>query len=192
MSSKRLAPPARTVAKTPSKRSNGAAAPQRDVAAGVLFAYLPLPDRDDVMLGFLIHDLARTRRRAGDLFMKPFGLTRAQWYLLSRLSLNDGMTQTALADAIEISKANLGLVVESLEAGGWVQRRESPGDLRVKRVFLTRTAAALMKRMFEREVEFNNLTLIELSRSQRDQLYRLLTKAKIGVDRMQSQGGRGY
>ena len=50
--------------------------------------------RDGIRLGFLIHDVSRMRRSAYDQFMKPLGITRAQWWVLAHLSRHDGMMQT--------------------------------------------------------------------------------------------------
>lgn len=152
---------------------------------GMLFEMFAEDVRQDVLLGFLFHDVARMRRRASDVFMKPYGLTRAQWWVLASLARQDGMTQTALADDLEMGKANLGVVVESLEAGGWVKRVGTPSDMRAKRVFLTRAAVALVRRMFQAEVEFNELTLTQLTRKEREQLFKLLGKVKLGVSRLE-------
>ena len=80
---------------------------------------------------------------------------------------------------------NLGVVVESLEAGGWVERMGTPSDMRAKRVFLTRAAVALVKRMFQAEVEFNELTLTKLTRKDREQLFKLLAKVKLGLGQLE-------
>ena len=54
--------------------------------------------------GFLIHDVSRLRRVAVDRALKPLGITRAQWWVLAFLSRRDGMTQTALAADLDLTK----------------------------------------------------------------------------------------
>src|ERR1700745_1841291 len=49
---------------------------------------------EGIRLSFLIHDVSRMRRSAYDQFMKPLGVTRAQWWVLAYLSRHDGMMQT--------------------------------------------------------------------------------------------------
>jgi len=140
--------------------------------------------REGIRLGFLIHDVSRMRRSAYDQFMKPLGITRAQWWVLAHLSRHDGMMQTQLADVLEVGKASLGDVIESLEGGGWVQRRPDPADKRAKRVYLTKPAQTLIKRMTVMENEFNSQILSDLSNEEMTDLVRVLIKIKHAISRL--------
>jgi len=140
--------------------------------------------REGIRLGFLIHDVSRMRRSAYDQFMKPLGITRAQWWVLAHLSRHDGMMQTQLADVLEVGKASLGDVIESLESGGWVQRRPDPADKRAKRVYLTKPAQTLIKRMTVMENEFNGQILSDLSNEEMTDLVRVLVKIKHAISRL--------
>src|SRR5579862_1812284 len=115
--------------------------------------------REGIRLGFLIHDVSRMRRNAFDQIMKPLGVTRARWWVLAHLSRHDGIMQTQLADVLDVGKASLGTLIERLEEGGWVERRADPGDKRAKRVYLTRAALQLVKRMTDEENRFNEMIL---------------------------------
>lgn len=134
--------------------------------------------REGIRLGFLIHDVSRMRRSAYDQFMKPLGITRAQWWVLAHLSRHDGMMQTQLADVLEVGKASLGDVIEGLETGGWVERRPDPSDKRAKRVYLTKPAQGLIKRMTVMEHDFNSQILRDLNSAERNELVRSLLKIK--------------
>lgn len=140
--------------------------------------------RDGIRLSFLIHDVSRMRRSAYDNFMKPLGVTRAQWWVLAHLSRHDGMMQTQLATLLEVGKASLGDVIEGLDRNGWVERRPDPADKRAKRVYLTRSAQGLIKRMTEMEHEFNNQILGDLSAAQRGELARSLLTIKHAIARL--------
>ena len=140
--------------------------------------------REGIRLGFLIHDVSRMRRSAYDQFMKPLGVTRAQWWVLAYLSRHDGMMQTQLADVLEVGKASLGDVIESLERSGWVERRPDPTDKRAKRVYLAKAAQGLIKRMTAMENEFNGQILAELNGTERAELSRSLQKIKLALARV--------
>ncbi|MGQ3055655.1 MAG: MarR family winged helix-turn-helix transcriptional regulator [Nevskia sp.] len=140
--------------------------------------------RDGIRLSFLIHDVSRMRRSAYDHYMKPLGITRAQWWVLAHLSRHDGMMQTQLADVLEVGKASLGDVIESLESGGWVSRRPDPTDKRAKRVYLSKSAQGLIKRMTQLEVEFNERVLADLSPDEQTTLFKLLLKVKQSISRI--------
>jgi len=142
--------------------------------------------RQGIRLGFLIHDVSRLRRAAYDQLMKPLNITRARWWVLAHLSRHDGMMQSQLADVLEVGKASLGTVIEQLEIGGWVERRSDPSDKRAKRVFLTKAAQALIKRMTTEEDRFNARILAELSPDDRAALLRHLTAVKLALSQVVS------
>jgi len=94
--------------------------------------------------GFLIHDVSRLRRVAVDRALKPLGITRAQWWVLAFLSRRDGMTQTALAADLDLTKVAIGGLLDRMEAAGFVERRADKADGRARRVFLTRAGAKIV------------------------------------------------
>ena len=94
--------------------------------------------------GFLIHDVSRLRRVAVDRALKPMGVTRAQWWVLAFLSRRDGMTQTALAADLDLTKVAVGGLLDRMEAAGFVERRADRSDGRARRVFLTRAGAKMV------------------------------------------------
>ncbi len=93
---------------------------------------------DAIRFGFLAHDVSRLRRTALDRVLKPLGVTRSQWWVLTFLSRRDGMTQTALAADLDLTKVAVGGLLERMEAVGLVERRPEDFDARIRRVYLTR------------------------------------------------------
>lgn len=94
--------------------------------------------------GFLIHDVSRLRRIVVDRSLKPLGITRSQWWVLAFLSRRDGMTQTALASDLDLTKVAVGGLIDRMETGGFVERRADERDARARRVFLTRAGQRLI------------------------------------------------
>ena len=99
--------------------------------------------------GFLIHDVSRLRRIVVDRALKPLGLTRSQWWVLAFLSRRDGMTQTALAADLDLTKVAIGGRVDRMEAAGFVERRSDERDARARRVYLTRAGQRLVSTIRE-------------------------------------------
>jgi DNA-binding MarR family transcriptional regulator len=91
--------------------------------------------------GFLIHDVSRLRRVVVDRALKPLGITRSQWWVLAFLSRRDGMTQTALAADLDLTKVAIGGLLDRMEVAGFVERRADQSDGRARRVYLTRAGA---------------------------------------------------
>jgi DNA-binding MarR family transcriptional regulator len=98
----------------------------------------------NLRFGFLIHDISRLRRIVVDRALKPLGITRAQWWVLAFLSRRDGMTQTALAGDLDLTKVAVGGLLDRMETGGFVERRADERDARARRVFLTRAGQKLV------------------------------------------------
>lgn len=142
--------------------------------------------REGIRLGFLLHDVSRLRRSAYDQLMKPLAVTRSQWWVLAHLSRYDGMTQTQLADLLDVGKASLGDVLEDLERGGWIERRCDPSNKRAKRVHLAKPAWGLIDRMTILEGAFNAQILKDLSTSERAALLRSLSKIKHAIARFRT------
>ena len=98
-------------------------------------------DDSSYRLGLSLAEVSRLWRHVLDARLKPLGLSTARWVTLVNLSAHpEGMTQNALAIRVGIKGSTLVRQLDLLEADGWVERRDQPGDRRVKRVFMTAKA----------------------------------------------------
>ncbi|MET0446151.1 MAG: MarR family transcriptional regulator [Pseudorhodoplanes sp.] len=102
------------------------------------------PHRD---LAFLINDVGRMLRTYADQEVRRFGMTRAQWAVLKRLELNQGLKQSELAEMLDLQPITLTRLVDRLCDSGLIERRADPNDRRAKRLFLTAEAQPLMDRL---------------------------------------------
>jgi DNA-binding MarR family transcriptional regulator len=123
------------------------------------------PEAAQFRFGYLLHDVSRTRRTLIDHWMKPLGITRAQWSLLSALSRggNDGMMQADLARLLEVGKVTIGGLVDRLEASGHVERRADPEDRRAKRVYITDQGWKMIRNMISVAEKMNKKVLTGVS-----------------------------
>ena len=101
----------------------------------------------ELRLGFLIHDVSRLRRSAFDRCLKPLNVTRSQWWVLAYLSREDGMTQSQLAEELDLGKVAVGGLIDRLQKAGLVRRDADPTDRRVNRVFLEPKSKQLIAKM---------------------------------------------
>jgi DNA-binding MarR family transcriptional regulator len=102
-----------------------------------------------IRLGFLVWDVSRLWRVVLDRALKPLGVTRSQYSIIAFLSRRDGMTQTALAADLELTKVAVGGLLERMEAVGLVERRADESDARVRRVYLTRKGTRITQKIRE-------------------------------------------
>lgn len=110
---------------------------------------MPLDLNARLRFGFLIHDVSRLRRIVVDRALRPLGITRSQWWVLAFLSRRDGMTQTALAADLDLTKVAIGGLVDRMESAGFVERRSDSTDGRARRVFLTKAGIKLVNTIRE-------------------------------------------
>lgn len=67
--------------------------------------------------------------------LQPLGLTALQWAVLERVQEAPGLSQTAIAGILGVDSPSLVRLLDGLEREGWVQRRPSAEDRRVKQVW---------------------------------------------------------
>lgn len=146
-----------------------------------------IASRRGIKIAAMIHSVARMRRNTFDQMMKPLGVTRAQWWVLAQLSRHDGMMQTQLADVLDVGKSSVGALIERLESAKLIERIPDPIDKRGKRVYLTRVAYQLVKRMIDEENRFNQQMLSRLSAEEGDQLIRLLGNIEAAISKMDTR-----
>src|SRR5712672_4409207 len=88
-------------------------------------------------LDFLLHDVARLLRKRFEQNARGSGLTRSQWQVLTYLARNEGISQSGLADLLEIEPITLGRIVDKLQTRGLIERRPDPSDRRAWLLHLT-------------------------------------------------------
>jgi DNA-binding MarR family transcriptional regulator len=98
-------------------------------------------------LAFLLADASRKLNDAYDARMKPLGLTRSQWRVVAFVSRTPGITQTQLANKVELSRMAITGLLDRMQAKDLIERRIAADDRRIKTVHLTRKSNALVARM---------------------------------------------
>ena len=141
-------------------------------------------------IGFLLNDAARLMRVNYDRRMAELGLTRSQWWVLTHLYFNEGITQTELSGLLDIERASLGRLLDRLEQKGWVERRADGSDRRIKRVFLTGEVEPLMQTMRAVAAETRADSLSGLSPADQERLIEFLLKIKNNLLRINGENGR--
>lgn len=147
--------------------------------------------------GFILHDVARLLRTTYDRRVRELDLTRSQWWVLTHLFRKDGITQSELAETLELEKPSLGRLLDRLEGKGWIRREACSSDRRAKRVFLTEAADAPMQVMREIASGVREDALSGLSNDDRDHFVDTLLTIKSnlmgqgnGTSRGNGRGGR--
>lgn len=136
------------------------------------------------VFGYLVHDVSRTRRTLMDHYMRPLGITRSQWSVMSALSRaeREGLTQVDLARLLDVGKVTVGGLVDRLESSGHVERRPDPsGDRRIKRVFITEQGYKMLNQMIEVSEHLNALIMDGISEEDMAVAENVLMRVKENV-----------
>jgi len=136
--------------------------------------------------GFLVNDVARLMRTAYDRRIRKLGLTRAQWWVLTHLFRGDGVSQTELADTLEIEKPTLGRLLDRLEAKRWIRREHDARDRRIWRVHLTEEVEPALRTMRAIAAELRRDALAGLSAAERERFVDTLLTLKANLLRGQA------
>jgi MarR family transcriptional regulator, transcriptional regulator for hemolysin len=147
------------------------------------------PD-DRRQIGYLITDVARMMRAAFDRRARQIGLTRPQWQVLSRLHRYPGITQTELAEMLEMERATAGRMLDRLERRGWLVRSADPADRRVNRLHLTAEADGIQAEMGRIATEFLDEAMSNLAAEERALLTAMMERVKTQLQAMGPRGAR--
>ena len=141
---------------------------------------LKRPSAKQFRFGYLVHDVSRIRRTVMDQVMRPYGITRSQWSVLSALSRsgNDGMMQVDLARLMDVGKVTVGGLVDRLEASGHVERRADATDRRAKRVFITEQGFRVIRLMIAVSTKVNRRVLKGLTPAEIQTVEKALIQVK--------------
>jgi DNA-binding MarR family transcriptional regulator len=132
----------------------------------------------DNSLFYLLHDAQRQLRKHFDRRATRLELTRAQWRALKAISRHEGLSQTELAEYLEMEAIPVGRVIDRLEKTGFVERRADPGDRRRWRLYLTPKAHTVVDEMEVIASDLRDDALRGIPRDDLDAMMRTLTTMK--------------
>jgi DNA-binding MarR family transcriptional regulator len=147
---------------------------------------LPAPD-DRRYIGFLISDVARMMRSSFDRRVRRIGLTRSQWLVLSLLYRHPGISQSELAEMLEVERAAAGRMIDRMQRRNWLVRRPDSADRRVNRLYLTPEAKDVQADMGRIAEEMLDDAMASLAVGERHLLTEMMERVKA---RLQSMGSR--
>ena len=118
-------------------------------------------------IGLKLNVLARLLRNRFDRQVSNLNVTRSKWTMIVVVARNPGATQRVIAEALEMSEASAGRLIDRLCGEGLLERQERYDDRRARAVYLTKAAEPLIEKLGEiaRESEqsvFRNFSSDEL------------------------------
>lgn len=109
----------------------------------------PLKQGYDDLFGFNLIEIARKIHVVVNKRLEEIGITFPQYRVVSRLWLEEELTQKELGDLLTLTSATLTPMIQLLEKKGWVVRSTDLADTRSKKIRLTQEGVAIRNRAFE-------------------------------------------
>jgi MarR family transcriptional regulator, transcriptional regulator for hemolysin len=142
------------------------------------------PPIRDIELLRLLWEISRFWRAAMDRSLKPLGLSDAKWRTVLYLSHGPAdMSQVELAASMNIEAPTMARLLDRLAADGWIERRPSPRDRRIKTVHLLPKAAGVLRQINRTMKAAREEVLAGLSHSELDACIRTLKTIRDRAER---------
>ena len=132
----------------------------------------------DNTLFYMLHDVTRQIRKHFDRRATRLELTRAQWRALKVTSRHEGLSQSELAEHLDMEAIPVGRVIYRLEKTGFVERRADPSDRRRWRLYLKPKAYAAVGEMEVIAGELRDDALRGIDKNDLDTLMSVLNSIK--------------
>lgn len=100
-------------------------------------------------IGLRVTVLARLMRNRFDRQVASLNVTRSQWSMIVVVARIPGATQRTIAEALEMSEASAGRLIDRLCAEGLLERQERYDDRRARAVYLTPAAEPLLAKLYD-------------------------------------------
>lgn len=130
---------------------------------------------------YVLNDVARLMRTRADQRARTYGMTRAQWVILSRLERQPGLSQNEIAAIVEVEPISVGRLVDRLESRGLVERRADPKDRRIWRLHLTPAAEPVLRDLKRHKAELRDEITAGVDPAELERLIDGLLKLKANL-----------
>ena len=135
----------------------------------------------DMNFLFTLGELQRLVRLYADKQASRYGITRAQWAVLAKVERAEGMTQSELAEQMEMQPITLTRLIDKLCENDWIERRGDENDRRVNRLYLRKAARPLLGKLSGLRSELTATALDGINPSDAHRLLAQLESIKENV-----------
>jgi len=116
-------------------------------------------------LAHLVRDAGRAYTRALQMRLAEYGVPFGHWTFLRILWESDGLTQRELSDRAGVMEPTTFAAMKTMEALGYIERRQLPDNKKNMYVHLTPAGRALKKKLVPLAEDTNQVSIQGLSAS---------------------------
>jgi DNA-binding MarR family transcriptional regulator len=114
--------------------------------------------------------------------VKQHGLTLPHFEVLMALNSGEGISQQDLTERLMLTKGNICVIVQKMEAAGLIERRTDPVDQRFHRLYMTVAGRRLIAKVAPDHHALAKRLFAGMSPSDQETLYKLLCRMDQGFD----------
>src|SRR2546423_1684142 len=129
----------------------------------------------------LLAQFAQAYRTLSDTLMDQITLHRAQATVLCKLFLQNGMTQSEIAQQLAVQGATVTDMLQRMEENKLVTRRRDPDDNRLVRVYLTDEGRDRERAITEQFLKLESQVFQGFNEDERAQLRHLLNRTLTNI-----------
>lgn len=111
-------------------------------------------------------------------FVQNVGMTPVQFSVFSLVATNEGLSQVAIGESLNMDRASTMAIVHKLELAGLLQRQRSPHDRRMHALQLTAKGRREFTRVSKRVEDYDNTFRSRLSENEIKTLLRCIKKLR--------------
>lgn len=100
-------------------------------------------------IGLKMSVVTRMLRSRFDRMVAALNITRSQWTMIVVVARQPGATQRSIAEALDMSEASAGRLIDRLCSEGLLERQERYDDRRARAVYITKAAEPLLEQLGE-------------------------------------------
>jgi DNA-binding MarR family transcriptional regulator len=131
----------------------------------------------------LLAQFAQAYRSLSDVLMDQITLHRSQAMVLCKLFVQDGMTQSEIAQQLSVQGATVTDMLQRMEEAGLVSRRRDLVDNRLVRVYLTNAGREKERFIMEQFLKLESAVFAGFDENERVWLRQLLNRALDNMSR---------
>lgn len=136
---------------------------------------VPEEQRGHAALVTLLRIFGRMTARGTEL-ARRHGLSLPHFEVLLCLNLGEGISQQDLAGRLLLTKGNICVMVQKMEASGLIERRSDPDDQRYHRLYLTPAGREKLAAILPEHVAQKRRMIRGLSMDEQGTLHKLLCR----------------
>lgn len=150
--------------------------PGRKIKLRILTGHdVPAERRGHAALTTLIRIFGRMTERGSEM-AKRHGLSMSHLDVLLTLGHGEGVNQQDLAERLLLTKGNICVIVQKMEAAGLIERRSDPEDQRCHRLYLSPAGKEKLGAILPEHREMRLRMLRGLTQAEQSTLFDLLTR----------------